>query len=158
MQNITSTVKSEIKNLSKNYVVVLCGGTLDVARNNTSIGLSFILQFVKNTEHTYVIIIDAPHRFDLEASSCVNKGINAFSRKLNKIIKPHEHNSQLHAKGGKSYKVWPLKLKLEWFRTSQTRAKIFFLKWSLMRFKSTLIITVVNNETLPKLLFSKIAA
>ena len=35
MQIITSTVKSEIKNLSKSYVVILCGGTLNVARNNT---------------------------------------------------------------------------------------------------------------------------
>lgn len=55
MQNITSTVKSEIKNVSKNDVA-----TLDVARNNAFIGLSFILQFVKNTEHTNEIIIDAP--------------------------------------------------------------------------------------------------
>jgi hypothetical protein len=90
--NITSTVKSEMKNLSKNDVVVLCGGTLDVARK----GLSSILQFVANTEHTNVIIIDAPHRFDLEASSYVNKEINVSNRKFNKIIKPYEYTSQLH--------------------------------------------------------------
>ena len=58
MQNITLTVKSEIKNLSKSYVVVLCGGTLDVARNSILMGLSLISQFVKNTEHTNVNIID----------------------------------------------------------------------------------------------------
>jgi len=46
---------------------------LDVSRNNTSKGLSSILQFFKNSEHTNVITIDAPHSFDLEASSCVNK-------------------------------------------------------------------------------------
>jgi len=89
-------VKSEIENLSKNDVVVLCGGTLYVARNNTSKGLSSILQFVKNSEQTNVIIIDAPHRFELGASSCVDKEINAFNRKLNKITKPYEHTSQLH--------------------------------------------------------------
>jgi hypothetical protein len=50
LNNITSTVKSEIKNLSKNDAVLLCGGTLDVARNNTSKGLSSILQFVKRSE------------------------------------------------------------------------------------------------------------
>jgi len=58
MQIITSTVKSEIKNLSKSYVVILYGGTLDVARNSILMGLSLISQFVKNTEHTNVIIID----------------------------------------------------------------------------------------------------
>ena len=89
MRIITSTLKSEIKNLIKNYVVILCGGTLDVVRNNTLIGLSFILQFVKNTGHTNVIIINAPHRFDLEVCSCVNKEINAFNRKLNKTKKNH---------------------------------------------------------------------
>jgi len=96
LNNITSTLKSEIKNLCKNDVVVLCGGTLDVARN-TSIGLSLTLQFVKNTENTNVIFIDVPQRFYLEASSFVNKEVNAFKSKLNKIIiKPYEHTSQLH--------------------------------------------------------------
>jgi hypothetical protein len=79
LNSITSTLKSEIKNLSKKDVVVLCGGTLDVAMNNTLIGLSFILLFVKNT--AYQCDLDAPHRFDLEASSFVNKEVNAFSRK-----------------------------------------------------------------------------
>jgi hypothetical protein len=32
----------------------------------------------------------------LEVFSCVNKEENAFNRKLNKIIKPYEHTSQLH--------------------------------------------------------------
>jgi hypothetical protein len=58
-------VKSELKNLSKRDVVVLCGGTLDVAMNDTAKGLSSVLQFVKNNEHTNVIVVDTPHRFYL---------------------------------------------------------------------------------------------
>ena len=96
LKNITSSMKSEIGNLSKSDVVVLSGCTLDVARNNTMEGLSSVLQFVKNSEHTNVIIVDAPHRFDLEASSRVNKEVNTFNRKLNKIIRPYGHTSQLH--------------------------------------------------------------
>jgi hypothetical protein len=38
--------------------------------------------------------MDAPHRFDLGTSSCVNKEVNAFNMKLNKIIKPYDYNSQ----------------------------------------------------------------
>jgi tartrate dehydratase beta subunit/fumarate hydratase class I family protein len=45
-------MKSEIRNLSKSDEVVLCGGTLDVARDNTIKVLSSILQFVKKSEHT----------------------------------------------------------------------------------------------------------
>jgi len=44
LNNIAWTVKSEIKNFIKNDVIVLCGGTLDVVRNNTSIGLYFQLR------------------------------------------------------------------------------------------------------------------
>jgi hypothetical protein len=73
LYNITSLMKSKIKILSKSDVVVLCGAMLDVARNNTMKGHSSVLQFVKNSEHTNVIIMDAPHRIDLRASSCVNK-------------------------------------------------------------------------------------
>ena len=91
LKKITSSMKSEIKNFSKSNVVVLCGGTLDVAKNNTTKGVSSILQFVKNNEHTNMNIMDAPHRFDLEVSSCVNKEVNAFNRKLNKIIKSYDH-------------------------------------------------------------------
>jgi len=59
-------------------------------------GLSSVLQFVKKSEHTNVINMDGPHTFDLEASTCVNKEMNTFSRKLNKIINPYENTSQLH--------------------------------------------------------------
>jgi hypothetical protein len=96
LNNITSSVKSEVKNLSKSYVVVLCGGTLDVARDDTMQGLSSVLQFVKHSEHTNVIIMDPPHRFDLGASSCVNKEVNLFNRKFNKIIKLCNHTGQLN--------------------------------------------------------------
>ena len=89
-------MKSEIRNLRKSDVAVLCGCTLDVARNNTKRGLYSILQFVKNSEYTNVIIMDAPHTFDMGASSCVNNEVNAFNRKLNKIIRPYDHTSQLN--------------------------------------------------------------
>ena len=87
-------MKSEIKNFSKSDVVVLCGDTLDVARDNTMKGFSSLLQFVKNSDPNNVIIKDAPHRYDLGASSLVIKQINAFNRKINKITKPYHHISQ----------------------------------------------------------------
>jgi hypothetical protein len=63
---------------------------VEVARNITSEELTSVLQFVENSEHTDVTIIDseptdvtiidsehtdvtitdAPHKFDLEATSC----------------------------------------------------------------------------------------
>jgi hypothetical protein len=96
LNHITSLVKSEFKNLSKSDVVVLFRGTLDVVRNDTMKGLSSVSQFVKNNEHTNMIVVDTPHRFDLATSSCVNKEVIAFNRKLKKIIKPYDHTNKLN--------------------------------------------------------------
>ena len=94
--HITSSVNSELRNLCKNDVVVLCGGSLDIARNDSMQGLASISQFVKNLGHTNVVVVDAPHRFDLEAASCVNKEVIAFNRKLHKMLKPHNHVKQIN--------------------------------------------------------------
>jgi hypothetical protein len=40
-------------------------------------------------------------RFDMGDSSCVNKEVNAFNRKLNKIIKPYDHTSKVKFKYAK---------------------------------------------------------
>jgi len=37
-----------------------------------------------------------PHRFDFGACSCINKEVNAFNRKLNKIIRAYDHTGQLN--------------------------------------------------------------
>ena len=91
-------MKLELKNFNKHDVVVLCGSTLDVARSDTMKGLSSVLQVVKNNNYTNVIVMDTPHRFDLETSSSVNKEVNAFNKKLKKIIKPYDHTRNLNLK------------------------------------------------------------
>ena len=90
------SVKSEIRNLSKSDAVILCGGTMDVARNDSKQGLSSAFQFVKNIEHTNVIVVDTPHRFDLSPSSCVNEEVITFNRKLHKMLKHCYHTRQLN--------------------------------------------------------------
>ena len=35
--------------------------------------------------------MNAPHRFDLEERSCVNREVEVFNRKLNKIMKQYNH-------------------------------------------------------------------
>jgi hypothetical protein len=64
--NITSTGTLEVKTLDKNYVIVY-GGALDIARDNTARGFLFIQQFIQKCEHTNVLILNAPVRFDLSA-------------------------------------------------------------------------------------------
>ena len=58
------------------------GGSNDIAKNNSTVGMRHLLEFVINTTNTNVIVMSAPHRHDLMSDSCVNKEIEKFSRKL----------------------------------------------------------------------------
>ena len=92
---LTNSMINEIKSLSKSDVVVFCGGAKDVGRNNSSKALHQIMNFMVHCEHTNIILLTAPPRYDLMQSSCVNNEINSFNRKLKKIIKVHHHASIL---------------------------------------------------------------
>jgi hypothetical protein len=65
-------------------VVIMCGGANYISKNESIKGLKHITQFMQNRRNTNVIIMKAPHRFDLEESSCVNKEIKAFKKKKKK--------------------------------------------------------------------------
>jgi len=54
------------------------------------------LQFVKNSDHASVIIMDIPHRLIWEPLHVFNKEVNAFNKKLNKIIRLYDHTSKLN--------------------------------------------------------------
>jgi hypothetical protein len=85
MEHIKDTSMGEIKQLSKEDVVVLWGGSNDIAKNNSSIGMKSILELAMNATHTNVILMSAPHRYDLIETSCVNQEIKNFNRKLRKL-------------------------------------------------------------------------
>ncbi|PNF41874.1 hypothetical protein B7P43_G15717 [Cryptotermes secundus] len=84
---ITSTASSAVKNLDKNDVVIMYGGAMDIARDNTASGLRSIRKFVQKCMHTNVLILNAHERFDLLATSCVNKEVVHYNRKMSKLIK-----------------------------------------------------------------------
>jgi hypothetical protein len=61
------TLKTE--RLTKKDVMILCGGTNDVAKNDTNVGLSYLSKFVKQSSNTNVITMYVPHKFDLQPTS-----------------------------------------------------------------------------------------
>jgi hypothetical protein len=87
LEVITYSAKKEIDHLTPKYVVVVCGGANNIGKNESIKGLKYVTQFVQNRRNTNVVIMNAPHRFDLEESSCVNEEIKVFNRKLKKIMK-----------------------------------------------------------------------
>jgi hypothetical protein len=85
--NLTKSINNEVMNLSKSDIVIFWGGSNDVYKNNSDIGLNHIIKFVKACSHTNIILLNVPHRYDLIESSCVNKEITRFNRKLAKSTK-----------------------------------------------------------------------
>jgi hypothetical protein len=69
-----------------NDVLVVCGGTLDVGRNESKKGLRHLNHFVKNN-NTNIIMLNVPQRYDFDVTSCVNKEITVFNRTLQKVMK-----------------------------------------------------------------------
>ena len=91
MNSLISSVTSDIKHLRSKDVMVLSGGTNDVCRNNSQDALKHITTFVKANGRTNIIILCVPHRHNLPEWSCVNKEVEAFNRKLVKLMKPYKH-------------------------------------------------------------------
>jgi len=92
---LVTTTNSNITRLTKNDVVIICGGANDVAKNNAKMALNHISNFVKSNNHTNIIVTNLPHRFDLIQHSCVNSEMRSFNRKLMKSLKPFNHVSML---------------------------------------------------------------
>jgi hypothetical protein len=88
---ITNSAKEEIDQLTQKDVMIVCGGTNNISKNESDKGLRYVTQLVHNKRNTNMIIINAPHRFDLEESSCVNKEVKVFNRKLNEIVERYSH-------------------------------------------------------------------
>jgi hypothetical protein len=88
---ITSPSHFKTDNFLKNDVIILCGGTTGISRNETNKGLRCFKQFAMKTSNTNIIILDAPHRHDLGELSCVNKEVIVFNRKPHKVMKLFQH-------------------------------------------------------------------
>jgi hypothetical protein len=84
IQNIVQLCDQEVNSLT---MVILWGGSNHVAKNETMNGLRHLRKFVNKEKNTNLILITAPHRFDLMDLSCVNEEIKVFNRKMHKIMK-----------------------------------------------------------------------
>jgi len=90
LQNITKLAKSEVSTLTNRDMIIVCGGSNDVNRNMSQMGLNSLKNFVNLRTNTNVLILALPSRHDLTHDSCVNKEIHSFNRKLHKIMKNKE--------------------------------------------------------------------
>jgi len=53
------------------------------------------MDYIKTNNHTNIILVTVPPRYDLMQSSCMNSEIKLFNRKLKKMVKVYQHMSVL---------------------------------------------------------------
>ena len=87
LQNIVNTSPETTGKLTKKDVIIVWGGTRDIGRNESVKGLHQIRNFVDKHRQTNIIVMSAPHRYDLEPNSCVNEEVKVYNRKLKKYLK-----------------------------------------------------------------------
>jgi hypothetical protein len=87
MKDIKESAKMKMVQLTRKDVVVLWGGSNDVARNNSVVSMKHILDLLINPTHTSVILLSVPHRHDLINDSCVNRKVKVFSVSLRNRLK-----------------------------------------------------------------------
>jgi len=62
-----------------------------VGKNNAKMALKYITIFIKVNNHTNIIVLSVPHRHNVMESSCINKEIRSFNRKIMKNVKTFKH-------------------------------------------------------------------
>jgi hypothetical protein len=91
LANITALTHKEILNLTSYDAVIIWGGSNDINKNETSRGLKHLKNFINNRSNTNILTLAAPHRHDLQETSCINSEVQAFNRKLHKIFKARDN-------------------------------------------------------------------
>jgi len=91
IKGITSSSDSSLANLTKQDMIIFCGGTRDISRNESKSGLSVLQQFAQRTGNTNVILLEAPIRYDLPLSSCVNTEVKLFNKRMRGLMIPFDH-------------------------------------------------------------------
>ena len=62
-----------------------------MGKNNAKMALKYIINFIKVNNHNNIIVLSVPHTHNVMESSCVNKEIRSFNRKLVINVKTFKH-------------------------------------------------------------------
>jgi capsular polysaccharide biosynthesis protein len=98
LENITNLSANGISILGKKDAVIISGGANDINKNEVNNGLKHLKNFINTRQNTNIIVVTAPHRHDLQESSCVNREVVVFNRKLHKIKKTMDNVELLQTK------------------------------------------------------------
>jgi lysophospholipase L1-like esterase len=92
-EELVGTLEKDFKCLGKKDVIVIKGGANDIGskRNQTNKVLVKITQFMQKHNNINIIVVNIPHRYDMDRDSVTNLEIQAVNRTLNKMAKAFNH-------------------------------------------------------------------
>jgi len=96
LETIVFSINLETEKLTREDITIICGGTIDVGRKKTQIGLYCLINLAKKTGSAYVIKVDVPNQYNVRNSSCVNMEVTVFNMKMHKIMKKFQHIQTQH--------------------------------------------------------------
>jgi hypothetical protein len=91
IEAIMSLLHLRTDNLTKKDLIIFYGRTKDISRNESRKGLRSLKDFAQRTINTNVILLGAPHRYDLPSFSCVNTEVKLFNNKLQSLMSTFNH-------------------------------------------------------------------
>jgi hypothetical protein len=103
MKDILSSSSNLVKNLSSKDMVVIWGGAHDIGKNKSNQALKEIKNFVQTHSRNNVIVISAPHRYDLSQTSCVNQEVKVFNQKLCKYLRAYNNSLIVEVDPNRNY-------------------------------------------------------
>ena len=92
---LSESAKKVANQLTHNDVIVICSGSNDYDQNDFSRTFLNIKDYVMHNNHTNIVVMNVPFRYDLPNSSAVNEKISFFNKKLQKLTKVYLHTSFL---------------------------------------------------------------
>jgi lysophospholipase L1-like esterase len=94
ISELTGTQGEVFNDLKKNDVIVLCGGANDLNNEDGTKDNEVVKQitnFTQTHNHTNILIIGIPHRFDLNKDSGINQEIRKINAGLRELSKSTSH-------------------------------------------------------------------
>jgi hypothetical protein len=77
---LLETAKQEIKKLSLDDVLVICTGTNVLPTNKSTLAFQNISKLVTSNNHTQIILINLPHRYDTSNKNTTIYTIGKFNK------------------------------------------------------------------------------
>jgi len=90
---LLETVKCVVGKLTTNDILIICSGMNDIDRNYSRNVFKNITNFIKNVNHTNIILTSVPYRYDVTDYSHVSSTIKSFNSKLLKLANIFSHVS-----------------------------------------------------------------